>query len=164
MTFEIVHRGARDDQAIDALVAIEWSTMLLGGGHNPSAWLEIAGDRTAHDVARAASGTNRIAAGNDFLGVTVETTTDRAVDAWIAPIETVSNSEAGFELVYQGSTTLLVEPLRLRPGERWSLRVVQRATVAGERLASESLGDERSSSVPVTVARAASGSRVASAE
>ena len=63
----------------------------------------------------------------------VETTTDHAVDAWIAPIETVSNSEAGFELVYQGSATLLVEPLRLRPGERWTLRIRQQATVAAER-------------------------------
>ncbi|HEY2888944.1 MAG TPA: alpha-amylase/4-alpha-glucanotransferase domain-containing protein, partial [Candidatus Limnocylindrales bacterium] len=121
VTLEIVHRGASDDPAIDALVAIEWSTMLLGGGHNPSAWLEIGDERTAHDAARTAAGTRRVTAGNDFLGIAVETTTDHAVDAWIAPIETVSNSEAGFELVYQGSTTLLVEPLRLRPGERWSL-------------------------------------------
>ncbi|MBA2380738.1 MAG: DUF1926 domain-containing protein, partial [Chloroflexi bacterium] len=62
----------------------------------------------------------------------VATTTDHAVDAWIGPIQTVSNSEAGFELVYQGSTTLLVEPLRLRPGETWSLRIVQHASVAAE--------------------------------
>ena len=108
--------------------------MLLGGGHNPSAWLELADGRTAHDVARSAAGLRRLAAGNDFLGIAVETTTDHAVDAWIAPIETVSNSEAGFELVYQGSAALLVEPLRLRPGERWALRIGQQATVAAERV------------------------------
>jgi alpha-amylase len=133
LDLELVHRGAADDPPIDALVAVEWSTMLLGGGHNPSAWLELADGRTAHDVARSATGVRRMTAGNDFLGIAVETTTDHPVDAWIAPIETVSNSEAGFELVYQGSAALLVEPLRLRPGERWSLRIAQQATVAAER-------------------------------
>ncbi|HEX2755249.1 MAG TPA: alpha-amylase/4-alpha-glucanotransferase domain-containing protein [Candidatus Limnocylindrales bacterium] len=133
LSLEIVHRGTTDDPPIDALVAVEWSTMLLGGGHNPSAWLEAGGERTAHDATRSASAICRIAAGNDFLGIAVETTTDHPVDAWIAPIETVSNSEAGFELVYQGSSTLLVEPLRLRSGERWSLRITQQASVTAER-------------------------------
>ena len=133
LTLEIVHLGSSGAPPLDALVAVEWSTMLLGGGHNPSAWLEIDGDRTAHDVIRSASGIRRLAAGNDQLGIVIETTTDHGVDAWIAPIETVSNSEAGFELIYQGSAALLVEPLRLRPGERWTLRIEQQATVAAER-------------------------------
>jgi hypothetical protein len=135
LVLEIVHRGTAEDPPIDALVAVEWSTMLLGGGHNPSAWLEVGADRTAHDVARIANDTRRIAAGNDFLGISVETITDHAVDAWISPIETVSNSEAGFELVYQGSATLLVEPLRLRAGERWTIRIEQRASIVAERFA-----------------------------
>jgi hypothetical protein len=134
VTLEIVHRGAAGAPPIDALVAVEWSTMLLGGGHNPSAWLELRDERSAHDATRSAAAICRIVAGNDFLGITVETTTDHPVDAWIAPIETVSNSEAGFELVYQGSSALLVEPLRLAPGEGWSVRIEQQATVAAERL------------------------------
>jgi alpha-amylase len=144
LTLEIIHRGGAEDPRIDALVAVEWSTMLLGGGHNPSAWLEIGGERTAHDATRTTAAVDALAAGNDFLGVTVATTADHAVDAWIAPIETVSNSEAGFELVYQGSATLLVEPLRLRPGERWTLRVAQQVTVAAERSspAPDATGDD----------------------
>ena len=130
---EIVHEGPAGSPPIDALVAVEWSTMLLGGGGNPSAWLELADERTGHDATRTASHVTRVAAGNDALGVTVETTTDHAVEAWIAPIRTVSNSEAGFELVYQGSAALFVEPLRLGPGERWSLLLRHQATVAGER-------------------------------
>ena len=38
-------------------------------------------------------------------------------DAWWAPVETISNSEAGFERVYQGSGLLLSWPLALAPGE-----------------------------------------------
>ncbi len=141
LDLELVHRGAVGDPPIDALIAVEWSTMLLGGGHNPSAWLEVDGRLTAHDATREASGITRVAAGNDFLGIAVETRTDHSVDAWIAPIETVSNSEAGFELVYQGSAALFVEPLRLRPGERWTLRIGQQATVAAERSAGGSTDD-----------------------
>jgi alpha-amylase len=132
---DIVHDGPPDSPPIDAIVSVEWSTMLLGGGGNPSAWLELEGERTAHNVTREAAGVTRVGAGNDFLGIAIETTTDHPVDAWIGPIETVSNSEAGFELVYQGSTTLFAEPLRLRPGERWALRISQQVSVAGERFA-----------------------------
>ena len=46
---------------------------------------------------------------------------DRApADAWWAPVETISNSEGGFERVYQGSGLLLSWPIRLAAGERWS--------------------------------------------
>ena len=57
---------------------------------------------------------------------------DGPVGAWIAPIESVSNSEAGFELVYQGSAILLFRPIALAPGERISLRVDQRVTVRAD--------------------------------
>jgi len=138
LALELVHAGPVGGPSIDAVVAVEWSTMLLGGGHNPSAWLEIDGERTAHDVTRSAVGIDRITAGNDFLGIAVETRTDRPVDAWLGPIETVSNSEAGFELVYQGSVSLLVERLRLAPGDSWSLRISQQATIVAERFAAVS--------------------------
>jgi hypothetical protein len=142
LTLEIAHRGGAGDAAVDALVAVEWGTMLLGGGGNPAAWLEVGRERTGHDATRVASATSRLAAGNDALGIRVDTTVDHAVDAWIGPIQTVSNSEAGFELVYQGSATLLVEPLRLRPGERWSLTIVQQVTVANATSASEAANAE----------------------
>jgi hypothetical protein len=132
---EIVHDGPVDSAPIEAIVGVEWSTMLLGGGGNPSAWLELDGERTAHDAIRRATGIARLAAGNDFLGIAIDTTTDHPIDAWIGPIDTVSNSEAGFELVYQGSATLFAEPVRLLPGDRWTLGITQQVFVAAERSA-----------------------------
>jgi len=137
MEVRIVHRGATGGPPLDALMAIEWSTMLLGGGHNPAAWHELDGRRIDHDAVAELAGTRRVEAGNDQLGVAIETTIDRPADAWIAPIETVSNSEGGFELVYQGSATLLVVPLRLAPGEGTSLRIRQQVTIRAERFAGE---------------------------
>jgi len=149
----IVHRGGPDEPAIAALLGLEWSTMLLGGGHNPAAWHDLDGRRIAHDEPAAVTGVSRLIAGNDQLGVEVETTTDRPVDAWIAPIETVSNSEAGFELVYQGSATLIVVPLALAPGQSMSLRISQHVTVRGERFGGREDGrdDRRPAAIPVEV-------------
>jgi alpha-amylase len=45
---------------------------------------------------------------------------------WIAPIETVSESEDGFERIYQGSQIMAVWPVELGQGEEWSGRLSMR--------------------------------------
>ncbi len=42
---------------------------------------------------------------------------------WVAPIETVSESEEGFERVYQGSQILSVWPVELQPDTAWHARL-----------------------------------------
>jgi alpha-amylase len=41
---------------------------------------------------------------------------DRRADIWFVPIETVSQSEEGFERTYQGSCILASFPVHLKPG------------------------------------------------
>jgi alpha-amylase len=115
----------------DAVLGIEFAVMLLGGGHNPAAFHEVDGRRVAHDGRLEVQSVARLQSGNSQVGVALETLVDSPVAAWIAPIESVSNSEAGFELVYQGSAILLHRPISLAPGERTSLRVEQCVTVRG---------------------------------
>lgn len=107
--------------------------MLLGGGGNPSAWYEVGEARRAHDGSGTATGISRIGQGNDWLGVTIESLPTPAADAWWAPIETVSNSEDGFERVYQGSSLLLSWPLDLAPGAETTVSLEQRVSVAPDR-------------------------------
>ncbi len=45
---------------------------------------------------------------------------------WIAPIETVSESEDGFERIYQGSQVIAVWPIDLASGEKWRGRMALR--------------------------------------
>ena len=59
----------------------------------------------------------------------IEACPEPAADVWWSPIETVSNSEAGFERVYQGSGVLVSWPVVLVPGETRRFRLTQRATV-----------------------------------
>jgi alpha-amylase len=108
-----------DGPPLEARVGVEWALTMLGGGGNPAAWWDVGGIRSAHDGSGTAAGISTIAQGNDHIGVSVTTTTSEA-DAWWAPIETVSNSENGFERIYQGSALLLSWPVRLAPGDRWT--------------------------------------------
>jgi hypothetical protein len=46
---------------------------------------------------------------------------------WISPIETVSESEDGFERIYQGSQIIAVWPVELAAGAEWKGRLVLKA-------------------------------------
>ncbi|HYN69541.1 MAG TPA: alpha-amylase/4-alpha-glucanotransferase domain-containing protein [Candidatus Eisenbacteria bacterium] len=123
----------RSHHALRSRVGVEWAMTMLGGGGNPAAWWEVAGERARHDGASSAAGLGRLGQGNDWLGLEIATSVSPAADAWWAPIETVSNSEDGFERVYQGSALLLSWPVGLQPGERWSGTVDHRVSVARDR-------------------------------
>ena len=111
----------------------EWAVMLLGGGGNPSAWYEVGDTRVVHDGSGSATGVSSLLQGNDWVGVAVETVPSPAGDAWWAPIETVSNSEDGFERVYQGSSLFISWPLDLTPGAEATVSVEQRVSVGVDR-------------------------------
>ncbi|HUJ30597.1 MAG TPA: alpha-amylase/4-alpha-glucanotransferase domain-containing protein [Candidatus Acidoferrum sp.] len=51
------------------------------------------------------------------VGVTI--TAPEAREFWITPIETVSESEDGFERIYQGSKIVAVWPVELSPAAEW---------------------------------------------
>ena len=110
---------------------------MLGGGGNPSAWWDVDGERPGHDTAGTAAGVWALSQGNDYVGVAVATLFDEPTDAWWAPIETISNSESGFERVYQGSGLLVSWPLRLAIGERWSRILRHTVTTTRDRALEE---------------------------
>jgi len=136
----------RSTRAIEALLGLEWTLTMLGGGANPSAWWEVAGRRTAHDARGTASGVTAFAQGNDYIGIAVASAVSEPADTWWAPVETVSNSEGGFERVYQGSGLLLSWPLALAAGASFTARVGHAVSTTVDRAV-----DETGASVPVTV-------------
>ncbi|MFZ0821648.1 MAG: alpha-amylase/4-alpha-glucanotransferase domain-containing protein [Candidatus Acidiferrales bacterium] len=64
---------------------------------------------------------------DDWQNVAADFETPPGGKIWVAPIETVSESEEGFERVYQGSQILGLSSVELKPGNewagRWQLRV-----------------------------------------
>lgn len=113
---------APDGPIVEAELDLEWNLNLLGGGANPQAWYELSDPesggpvRCAHDSQGDAPGVHRLAFGNDHLGVSAVASPEPPCRATWFPIETVSNSEAGFERTYQGSSLHLRWPITVGEG------------------------------------------------
>ena len=56
---------------------------------------------------------------DEWQGISVTLSAPGAREFWISPIETVSESEDGFERIYQGSQIIAVWPTELASGEEW---------------------------------------------
>jgi hypothetical protein len=135
----------RSGVPLECELAFEWSLNLMGGGANPAAYYELhaarldgdgeepedAGvrrwphdsiaDQTVDAVPDSQEG--RLAFGNDDSGVRVHVAaTPSARVSWY-PIETVSNSEGGFERVYQGSSLVFRWPVAIEAGGRYGSSV-----------------------------------------
>ena len=112
------------DAAVAFELAVEWNINLLGGGHNPAAFYETKDAvRSLHDAAGDLPDAARLAFGNDYEGVRVEATVEPAARMTWYPVETVSNSEGGFERTYQGSSLLFRWPVEVGPGEHRTFTV-----------------------------------------
>ena len=55
-------------------------------------------------------------------------TTDATSDLWTFPIETVNQSEGGFEKTYQGTSFTLLSPLLLKPKQTTTVQIVWKVT------------------------------------
>ena len=127
----------RSEHPVEARFGLEWTTMLLGGGGNPAAWWGVAGARSTHDSHGTARRVTNYAQGNDAIGARIDSTVSKAAELWWAPVETVSNSEAGFERVYQGMGLLVSWPLKLAAGGRRTVTIAHVVTATRDRAKEE---------------------------
>jgi alpha-amylase len=140
------------ERAVDVDLGLEFALDLMGGGGNPAASYERFDDvsgsliRSAHDGWGDVDASDQLAFGNTDAGVRVEMRLDAAARITWYPVETVSNSEAGFERVYQGSSLLIRWPLRLGAGEtlvhRATFAVTQHRDLSAEELQAPGSGRE----------------------
>jgi alpha-amylase len=56
---------------------------------------------------------------DEWQNVAATITAPDAAQFWVVPIETVSESELGFERVYQGSQILVLWPVEIATGSPW---------------------------------------------
>ena len=134
LTVTVENRSAL---SVEARLGVEWTLAMLGGGGNPAAWWEVDGTRASHDSRGTADGLTVIAQGNDDIGVAVATRVSEPADAWWAPVETVSNSESGFEHSYQGAGLLLSWPIALAPGGSRTVTAIHAVTTTRDRAVEE---------------------------
>jgi alpha-amylase len=125
------------DSAFRGSLELEWNLNLLGGGANPEAYYHWADQEIRHDAPGLVAAGVKLSFGNRYEGVAISVQLEPATPQQWFPVETVSNSEAGFERVYQGSCLTQRWPLRLRAGERQSFSTTFRFTQTRDRAAEE---------------------------
>jgi hypothetical protein len=118
---------------ITLVFASEWNVNLQGGGHNDQCytWMPDRATLTPyHDTPESWHAATDLHLGNTYLDVDCYLTLSPAADLWKLPIETVSNSEGGFERVYQGTSLIARWPLTLDSKQTWEGTVYWTAGVA----------------------------------
>ena len=129
---------AAGNKALAGELAVEWNVNLMGGGGNPAAYYRWADREGRHNGGGglAADGPP-LRMGNSYEGVELALAVAPPARREWQPVETVSNSEAGFERVYQGSCLTVRWPLRLSPGVRARFAVEWQVRQARDHAADE---------------------------
>jgi 4-alpha-glucanotransferase len=68
---------------------------------------------------------------DEWQKVAVTLVAPNAREFWVTPIETVSESEDGFERIYQGSKIITVWPIELNRGDEWRGQLTLKVTALG---------------------------------
>ncbi len=95
----------------------------------PDRYFEFAGNRQPLVWSGVVEGSH-LRVVDEWQDVAVTIDAPGAIHLWVAPIETVSESEEGFERVYQGSQILAVWPVEMVPSGKWSAKTVLYVTAA----------------------------------
>jgi len=114
--YELKNMG---EAAVQMIFGSEWNINMLGGGHNKQAYYRVP-DRELGDSHLDSRGEligiGQIILGNINLGFELLITVKPKSQVWRFPVESVSNSEGGVELIYQGSCLVFLLPVNLEPG------------------------------------------------
>ena len=118
-----LHRTASSPASVN--VAIEVVVNFLAPSES-NRYFEVNGKRSPLRLSSAPAVTElRVVDEWQRAAVTLEAPAAR--NFWIAPIETVSESEDGFERIYQGSQIAAVWPVELAAGAEWKGQLILRA-------------------------------------
>ena len=97
----------------------------------PDRYFEFSGGRKPLEWSGVVEG-SRLRVADEWQNVAVEMEARGASRLWVAPIETVSESEEGFERVYQGSQILGVWAVDFTSTDKWSAETILRVTPVHE--------------------------------
>ena len=100
---------------------IETNWGFAGGDDENNAYLSVGFGRFSLGEIAADNQITDFTITSDLWKTQIDVLSSRPTTMWRFPLETISNSEAGFERNYQGSTMLLWWPIRLVPGGVWEV-------------------------------------------
>jgi alpha-amylase len=132
---EVQNRGLG---AASGTLELEWNINLMGGGANPDAYFAWDEKDARFDTSGLVAGGTELRLGNRYEGVELAVELDPpAAQEWKS-VDTVSNSESGFERVHQGSCLIQRWPLELAPTEHKTFTATFRFTQERDRASAQS--------------------------
>ena len=105
--------SSRGQQIVTAQIGMELVLNLLAA-NDPSRYFESGGVRHPLNFGGESAATE-LRLVDEWQGVAISFVAPEAQAFWVSPIETISESEEGFERVYQGSQILAVWPFEIAP-------------------------------------------------
>jgi len=143
---------ATSESNLAGTLELEWNLNLLGGGTNPDAYYRSGEHEWRHDEPGSVEAGAGLSFGNSYVGVDISVEATTPAPAEWYPIDTVSNSEQGFERVYQGSCLIQRWPLNLAAGQSATLATTFRLTQSRDRSAPEANESEAAEATNVAEA------------
>ncbi len=111
-------------QEIETCFGVEFNVSMSAGDAFGRYYKLEGNDNAGHLAVKADfPSQKRIDLIDEWLGVGVQLKWDVSADVWVFPIQTVSQSETGFEGVYQSSVVLPRWYLRLKPDAQWVVEI-----------------------------------------
>jgi len=132
IAIEVQNRGLG---SFEGPLELEWNLNLMGGGGNPEAYYRWDESEVRFDTDGSVPAGIRLTLGNRYEGLGVSLELDPATEQVWSSVETVSNSEAGFERVHQGSCLIQRWHMRLAPTEQRTFSTTMRFTQSRDRAA-----------------------------
>ena len=122
VSYTILNKSA---EPLETRFGVEFNFGLLSG-HADDAYYRIPGlelDDRHLDSKGETEGVSELVLVHEYFGLEIALFLDGPATLWRLPIEAISNSESGFERVYQCSCILPHWSIRLEAGESWKVRL-----------------------------------------
>ncbi|MBN2011569.1 DUF1926 domain-containing protein [candidate division KSB1 bacterium] len=115
------------DRKLDLWFGIDFIVALLAGNAHDRYFYIPGHNLETRNLASTGivSQINQLSVVDEWLGIDVQFSFDRSADVWRYPIETISQSEGGFERVYQSSVVFPNWKIQLLPDASWELNIVK---------------------------------------
>ncbi len=137
VSVEVQNRGLGE---LTGTLELEWNVNLMGGGGNEKAYYRWAGKDAQFDTGGSVDAGVALSFGNQQEGVSILAEIDPPTEQEWLSVDTVSNSESGYEKVHQGSCLTQRWKLDIGPSEKQVFTTTFRFTQSRDLVAEEASG------------------------
>lgn len=125
--YELINQG---DQTLQGLFGVEFNVSLLAGDAPDRYFVDDTGEFSNKPLVTEGEALHRKYWGmrDEWSGIEISWSLDQAARTLFYPVETVSQSEDGFEKTYQGTCLWFLWDVALQPGEKTGWEVVWKVT------------------------------------